>query len=96
MFLLSLQYMKSWGDVAGGVASVNPTGKLAILDLASEDCLLYPGARLHGFLICLMWPVMRRSMTHMIRQFIAHDQQVSDCRVVILTLLEPRVTVMCT
>ena len=35
--------MKSWGDVAGGVASVNPTGKLAIIDLASDECLLYPG-----------------------------------------------------
>ena len=43
VFPLSLEFMESWGNVVGGVASVNPTGKLAIVDLASEECLLYPG-----------------------------------------------------
>ena len=44
VFPLSLEFMKTWGDVAG-VASVNPTGNLAVVKLASEDCILYPGAR---------------------------------------------------
>ncbi len=44
VFPLSLEFMKTWGDVSG-VASVNPTGNLAIVKLASEDCILYPGAK---------------------------------------------------
>ena len=43
VFPLSLEFMKTWGDVAGGVASINPTGNLAIVKLSSDECLLYPG-----------------------------------------------------
>ena len=41
VFPLADKFMREWDDVAGGVASVNPTGALATMSLA--DCLQHSG-----------------------------------------------------
>ena len=42
VFLLARDFMSEYGNVACGVAAVNPTGRLVIEQLASEKALFFP------------------------------------------------------